>query len=238
MRFVDVLRGMETVEDHTFFAPILGRTSVVLDIGANHGAFSAAVARRFGCQCFAFEPNPDCFAAIPQSEAVQKWCVAVSAERGPRSFVLSSNSQASRLSGEAGPSVTVESVILEEFAREHDIGEIALVKMDVEGSEIEIIDSLSDAFLSRVGQVTIEFHESMGYVSLADVERVLRRMERLGFVPVKFSRSYGNTLLVNRAYIPLDSWDVFFVRHIVRNGMGLYRMLSRRLRTTRSHATQ
>lgn len=237
MRLVDVVRGVETVEDHAFLAPGLRHDSIVLDLGANRGDFSAAIARRFACQCFAFEPNPDCFASIPESDAVRKWCVAVSGERGPRSFALSSNPQASRLSGEVGPSVTVESVMLEEFAREHAIREIALIKMDVEGSEIEIIDSLSDAFLSRVGQFTIEFHETMGYVSLADVERVLRRMERLGFVPVRFSRSYGNTLLVNRARVPLNDWDIFLLRYLVRNGMGLHRMMRRRLKAW-SHAKQ
>lgn len=231
MRFVDVLLGIATVEDHTFFAPALRHDSVVLDVGAHHGAFSAAITRRFGCQCLALEPNPDCFALIPEGDAVRKWCVAVSAERGPRSFVLSSNPQASRLSSEVGPSVTVESVMLEEFARENEIGEIALIKMDVEGSEIEILDSLSDAFLSRVAQFTIEFHETMGYVSLADVQRVLRRLERLGFVAMRFSRSYGNTLLVNRARVPFQRWELFFLRHMVRNSLGLTRMLRRRLKS-------
>src|SRR5438105_1591274 len=98
MRLVDVMRGVETVEDHTFFAPALRHDSVVLDVGANRGAFSAALARRFGCQCLALEPNPDCFALIPESDTVRKWCVAASGQRGLRSLVLSSNPQGSRLS--------------------------------------------------------------------------------------------------------------------------------------------
>jgi hypothetical protein len=47
--------------------------------------------------------------------------------------------------------------------------------MDIEGAEIEVIDSLDDDLIEGVGQWTIEFHDFMGLTSVSDVERCVER---------------------------------------------------------------
>jgi FkbM family methyltransferase len=45
------------------------------------------------------------------------------------------------------------------------VAEIEVLKLDIEGAELEVIDSLSDDFFHNVGQLTIEFHDFLGYSS-------------------------------------------------------------------------
>jgi FkbM family methyltransferase len=58
---------------------------------------------------------------------------------------------------------------------------IDLVKMDIEGVEIEVIASLDDDLIRRVGPWTIEFHDFMGKLSVCDVKQCVERIARLGF---------------------------------------------------------
>src|SRR5437868_868229 len=118
MRLIDLVRGCKTVEDHTFLGSALSCGSVVLDIGANFGTFSTKLAQEFDCRCFAFEPDPNSFELIPHGDRLTKWPVAVSGQSGPRAFARSSNHQASRLTNESDAAMTIESVMLEDFARE------------------------------------------------------------------------------------------------------------------------
>src|SRR5437867_4704973 len=47
-----------SVEGHTFLGDFLSKQSVVIDLGANHGAFTKQLWRRFGCRCICVEANP------------------------------------------------------------------------------------------------------------------------------------------------------------------------------------
>jgi Methyltransferase FkbM domain len=57
-------------------------------------------------------------------------------------------------------------------AQEISGGVVDVVKMDIEGAEIEVIASLDDDQIKRVGQWAIEFHDFMGMMTGLDVERI------------------------------------------------------------------
>jgi hypothetical protein len=52
-KLLDALLGFQNVRGHTFYAKALDSRSVVVDLGANLGAFSRCLANRYGCQAFA-----------------------------------------------------------------------------------------------------------------------------------------------------------------------------------------
>ena len=41
--------------------------------------------------------------------------------------------------------------------------------MDIEGAEREVIDFLEDEFLRNISQITIEFHDFLGYATTQEV---------------------------------------------------------------------
>src|SRR5262249_10347793 len=72
-------------------------------------------------------------------------------------------------------------------------------KLDIEGAELAVFDSCGDEFLRSVGQITVEFHEWAGVGTVADVRRIVRRLERLGFFVFSFGRNvYLDVLFINR----------------------------------------
>jgi hypothetical protein len=79
------------------------------------------------------------------------------------------------------------------------ISDIEVLKMDIEGAELEVIDSLDDNFFRGVRQMTIEFHDFLGYASTLEVNRRIDRLADIGFRELYWSacRNTGDVLLVN-----------------------------------------
>jgi hypothetical protein len=93
---------------------------------------------------------------------------------------------------------------------------VDLIKMDIEGAEIDAIASLNDDQIKRVGQWTIEFHNFIGMMSISDVERCVERIIRLGFRELFWSKHRNNAdvLLVNKNWFPFSRY--ILEQHIVR----------------------
>src|SRR5262249_4200675 len=80
-------------------------------------------------------------------------------------------------------------------------GRIDLIKMDIEGAEVEILETLPREILRRIGQITAEFHSApiFGFDLQLRVERIIRRLRRERFMALDFSRgSRTDVLFVNR----------------------------------------
>lgn len=202
------------VATHTLYPGVLTPESVVVDLGANFGAFAHEVIGRFGCRCHAVEPAPEAFAKIPEHARLSKHNLAVCATAGMLPLHLTDDPQASslvRLDGhEYTRSVLVRGVSFPEFLREQEIGQVDLLKMDIEGAEVGVFDSCPDHLLERIGQVTVEFHEwaPASGVRCEDVQRIMSRMRRIGFYVYKtHPTSFYDVLFLNRRVVP--RWRYF-----------------------------
>ena len=81
-----------------------------------------------------------------------------------------------------------------------DVEVVDLLKVDIEGAEIALIDAADDATLRRCCQMTIEFHDFMDPDQAVNVKRQLDRFESLGFDCVVMTRRHhGDVWVVNRA---------------------------------------
>jgi FkbM family methyltransferase len=148
--------------------------SLAIDAGANVGRVTAALARR-GFEVHAFEPDPvaaDVFAArFAGRPPVHLHRAAVGARAGtlrlyrtkafarrPRKATTSS-SLFRRDVHDAANAVEVEVVDLVEFIR--GLGRpVDVLKLDVEGAEVEILERiLDDGLHRRIGIVVAETHE-------------------------------------------------------------------------------
>lgn len=186
----------------TFLASLVGPASVILDIGANQGQFTRAVVRKFGCRVHAVEPNPYLCTGLQESAipGVTAHGVALADTPGPRPFLIVNNSESSRFSSASGASegtVQVEAVTLEDLISEIPGGSIDLIKMDIEGAELDVLERVPAGALARVRQFTIEFHEFVYPDSHARIEAVKKRFYDLGFWIVDFSRTNYDVLFVH-----------------------------------------
>jgi FkbM family methyltransferase len=220
-------------ENHTICPAFLGADSTIVDLGGNKGHFVRSMRETFGCRCFAVEPNPELFERLRALPQVQALNYAVCGERGEAVFNVSDNNEASSLLlDRAGPDVRtirVRTIDLAGLLAEFGLSHVNLLKVDIEGAEIPMFDSMNDDLAQSFDQITVEFHDFCG-VPVGDVERVIRRLERLGFCAIRFSRkTYGDVWFLNMHRYPLSPLDLAYARHVSRNVAGVRRILARTL---------
>lgn len=180
----------------------------MVDCGANLGLFSTVMLERFGAKVFAFEASPPVFAELSRIPGLVARNVAVCGEDGPVRLAISNDITRTAVlrqgHSEDATVVEVQGCSLPRLLHEAKIvGAIEVLKLDIEGAELAVIDSMPDELLLSIGQITIEFHEFLGYHTAADVDRRVERILALGFREFFWSRTRnsGDVLLVNAARV-------------------------------------
>lgn len=165
----------------------------VVDAGANIGMFSVWTAKRLPrARIFALEPCPDTFSKLQfnlhwnqlgsRVEAVQ---LALAAKSGEREMQTGEESQRRCLvpsdrHGAEGEIVKVRSITLAELLDQFCLSRIDLLKMDIEGSEWEVLLTTPVSLLRRIRRIEFEYHEvhaRFGYSKAA----LFAHLARAGF---------------------------------------------------------
>jgi FkbM family methyltransferase len=225
---------IETIHWHTLHPRYLGPDSKVLDLGANRGEFTSAITQRFACHCVAVEPTPELFARLPEGPKISRIQAAVAGASGVMPFYISSQSVASSLQGSATSDknvVDVQVLSLADLLDRIAWSRVDLLKVDIEGAEIGMLDACSDEVLGRIAQITIEFHDFCGITPGPEVARLVERLRRVGFFSVRMSRvGHQDTWLINRRLLPISIVELLFTRYVIRNWQGLKRVVARHLK--------
>lgn len=191
--------------EHSFLAAPITPGSTVIDLGMNSGQFAATMISRFGCSVVGVEPAPELFESIPDVPGLTAEHAAVTGDGRLATLSLSSSPLAAtidpRLSEPDAPTVAVDGVTLAELLDRHDVARTPLVKVDIEGAEIEMIDTASPETLRRAAQFTIEFHDFLDPAQAGDVRRAKARLRSAGFVEMAFSTDNTDVLFINRSQI-------------------------------------
>jgi FkbM family methyltransferase len=215
-----------SVHGHHLYAPPLGSSSVVIDGGANVGGFSRGMVDRFGCLCYAVEPVPELFARIPEDPRVRRFPLALGGGDGEVVLHLSGNPEANSAdpaiaAGFGSRGTLVASLAsLESFLARAGLDGADLLKLDIEGSEIALLENAREETLRRIGQITVEFHDFLdGSRDGAAIAVLKKRLRRAGFACVVLSHPAGHhadTLFINlrrHPLGPLRRLNLFLMRH-------------------------
>jgi len=126
--------------------------------------------------------------------------------------------------------VLVDAIDLGTFIEQHVSGPVSLIKMDIEGAEVQVLDSLADELLVSIPQISVEFHDFCNVTPPDTVKRIATRLQTLGFYYLRMSGvGHQDTLFVNRRQTTFNQSDEMMTRFLVRNVRGLRRIVRRRL---------
>ena len=149
-----------------------GDCETIVDAGANVGIFSVWAGRQLPrANIFALEPYPETFARLqynlqanqfgPRVQPVQ---LALSARPGTREMPIEAESErrsliASDREGRNGQVVQVPSSSLGDVLERYQLKQVDLLKMDIEGSEWEVLLSTPTSVLQHIRRLQLEYHE-------------------------------------------------------------------------------
>ncbi|MGL4236291.1 FkbM family methyltransferase [Tabrizicola sp.] len=190
------VQGPRAVADFQTRLPGIGPGDVCLDLGANVGSFTAEMASR-GCEVHSYEPDPTAWEALVKNVGhlpnvtLHNSAVAVTAGtfrlRRARSFAddpLGSTVMSSivltdprRFQDDEGIDVDVRAFqdVIAGFGRR-----VALVKMDIEGAEFDILRLIfANPAAFDIDAIFCETHERDAYAEFREIDRMRRESDRL-----------------------------------------------------------
>lgn len=218
---------VEMYWSHSFISEMVRPDGVVFDIGVNDGGFSRLIAPR--CRAVVgYEPDPrwQGLQVPPNVTIVPK---AVAARPGRMTFHVNKELCSSMHFAESGSrAIDVEAVTLEQALTAAPAARIDLLKMDIEGEEVDVLLHAPAHVFDRVVQMTVEFHDFLDRTKTPAILETIARLETLGFFAVRFSfRSYGDMLFVNQKLAPLAAWQRAWLVARYKYARGLGRRLRR-----------
>lgn len=223
--------GLEWIGGHTIFTHALPPQPVVLDLGANHGVFARAMRKRFNALVWCLEP----FAPlIPELEAIphcRAFCLAIASKSGTATIHTGPNTEANSCFPLPGFTYTatsqVPAISLEDFLHQQHLQHVHVLKVDIEGSELDMFQTTPDDVLEKFDQISVEFHEWLGCGTRADVRSIIYRLRQIGFRHLSFVRGkYADVLFIHRRHLgPLRHIGIWSTLWFVR----LCRFLTRKL---------
>jgi FkbM family methyltransferase len=170
---------------------------IVFDVGGNIGIFSYYAICKNAKEVHTFEPG------IKQFESIEKNIInkfdnvygnncAVGKEEGSTNLYISDvSSVVNSTTNLSNNFYEVDLVNIEDYADKNKIKKIDFLKIDCEGCEYEVIESLSDNFLkTRINKIVMEYHKDLND---NDTTLLIKRLEENGFInTIKGDIIYSN----------------------------------------------
>ena len=185
--------NVERIGDHLMVPELLNKDSFVVDVGAHKGDFATAVRERFSCDIACFEPDKE-FAQIVKDKGFFVFNMAVSAQSGKTTFYkYEGNGQDNGIIEHTEDdkkrivnSYEVETMTVYDILGAIEGDNIDLLKLDCEGSEVSILLGLNSESLSKIRQITVEFHnfydKFKNKISDDDVRLCVQKLQSNGYL--------------------------------------------------------
>jgi FkbM family methyltransferase len=201
--------AIDRVSEHHFISSWLGASNdegrlLILDLGMNAGDFSREMLRRYSkSRVVAVEANPQLVSTIEPQPGLRCYNYAIGPANGAVTFGIDpDNSTASSLNqtGSNRTNVVVEGIRFADFLEKTRIDDefIDLLKIDIEGSELELFEETPAHVFSNVRQIAVEFHAFSNPEHLPRIAKIIARMESLDFHCVDFTTNFQDVLMVNK----------------------------------------
>jgi FkbM family methyltransferase len=175
----------------------LESTSTVYSFGIGKDiSFDRSIHKKYGCKIFGFDPTPEVKNWLGQFDDLdffEHQPVALGAKDGTESFYFPENENnisMTTLKNELGSSKNIEVEMARLSTLMNKLGhrKIDLLKMDIEGSEYEVIPDILSQNLD-VSQILVEMHHFFDSFSGQDSDDLIQKMRSANYELISISDS-------------------------------------------------
>ena len=147
----------------------INKNDVVVDIGANIGAFSILAAKKASdVRVFAYEPDKENYSLLLKNKHLNNsgniltFDSAITGKKGHINLFISKfhNCAHSIYGVESKNSIKVKSITLSDIFRINNLKKINYLKIDAEGAECDILLNTPAEVIRRVDKIVLEYHDN------------------------------------------------------------------------------
>lgn len=155
----------------------LDRFSVIVDAGACFGEFIDKIREQVNCWILAIEPNPRSVPGLKEKQ-VEIMERALVGRNMPKEMTFYDYPQRERgnlfnLYPNSSESYSVATTTLDDVFEKHNT--IDLLKLDIEGAEKDLIETMTQEDADRIVQISMEVHKN------CDINSLKEKLEQLGY---------------------------------------------------------
>lgn len=167
----------------------LDANSIVVDGGGYKGEWSKYILKQFGCKVYIFEPHPENMAKVRNLVGDDKNAVliqkALFGKNGTQKLRMTPNADGYSLYDRSKNrriinEINVPTVRLDTFMEEFKIPHIDLIKLNVEGAEVDILMSLDKSTASKIKRITFAEHSGK-IVKSSAIKAALKHAKAIGY---------------------------------------------------------
>jgi FkbM family methyltransferase len=191
------------LEGHSFLIDFLQMSSNILDLGAHRGNFAKGLGKYGNFRIYGVEADPAVYKnlnSLSKSSYTNLTLAAIGSLDGVIQLTQSKEfcSSVYNVKFQKGNKIIeVPSLSFSTLVSQIGQSSFSLVKMDIEGSEVDLIDSMSDEELLMCSQLTIEFHDFCFPELKVPVAEIRLKLRNLGFREIRFSLDNTDVLYLN-----------------------------------------
>jgi FkbM family methyltransferase len=140
----------------------LTENSVVFDLGGYKGEFASAIMNKYNCTVFIFEPIPFLYDIIvnkfSNNSKLHPYCFGLYDKTIRQQISLSDNASSIFISKTNTHEIQLKDIA--EFLHENNVGIIDLIKINIEGAEYDLLESLiNQDLISGFKNIQVQFHD-------------------------------------------------------------------------------
>lgn len=174
------------IKEHTFFDDLFRDEIVVIDLGACRGEFINEINEIYKIKkAILIEASPTNHATLIQKPNYVIYNNLISnTDDVEVSFYEDNNSPYNGsyiFNYFNGVEYKIKTKTLESLMVENEIDYIDILKVDIEGAEYDVMPSISDETYSKIGQITIEFHDFIDNSLKEKTQNIIDKLRNLGF---------------------------------------------------------
>lgn len=184
--------------DYKILEPIIQKAqNCIIDIGAHIGFFSIyASLLNPDIQIFSFEPEPNNFQTLKENlktnhiKNVIIKNLAIADEMGQKKLFISEDSHNHSLVFQTEKQLTIPATSLTKIFE--NISYCDLIKLDAEGAEFQILQSLPQNIFPKIKTFYIEYHEQLPEMNKLTLTRLLEMANyQIKIIPSNYQKNLG-----------------------------------------------